>query len=207
MGRGLIRVASKSAKRYVNSAFCGAERVMDGFEVNKILGAILATCMFTLGLSIIAGGIFAPKMPAKPGYEIAVTEEPGPAAGPTKAEPEQPFPKLLAEADVKKGANLAKKCVVCHSFEKGGPNKVGPNLWGIVGRPRASHPGFGYSTAMQTNHDPWTIDELNKYLTNPRADVPGTAMAFLGIPKGNERADVIAYLNTLSDNPQPLPKP
>jgi cytochrome c len=176
---------------------------MDGFEVNKILGAFLATCMFTLALSIVAGGIFAPKLPAKPGYEIAVTEPPAPGAT-VAAQPDVPIAELLAKADPQKGASVAKKCLACHTFDKGGPNKVGPNLWGVLGRDKGSIPGFAYSTNFKKMEGKWTPEELSKFLTNPKGMVPGTSMAFIGLSKPTERADVIAYLNGQSDNPQPL---
>ena len=178
---------------------------MDSFEINKILGAILFTCLVLLALNISAGAIFAPSTAEKPGYDIAVQEKPagGEAA---KAAPEQPIETLLASADIKRGENSAKKCVACHTFEKGGPNKVGPNLWGVVGRPRASEAGFNYSAAMKAKGGEWSIDELNKFLQGPRNYIPGTAMAFAGLPRGSERADVIDYLNSLSDSPKPLPK-
>ena len=180
---------------------------MDGFEINKILGAVLGTCLFTLALNIVAGGLFTPHKPVKPGYEIAVTETPAAGSAQAAVAPDEPIEKLLASADVNKGASAAKKCLACHDFSKGGPNKVGPNLWGIVGRDRAAHGGFSFSTAMKGKAGKWTFEELNNYLKNPRAMVPGTSMAFIGLSKQNERADVIAYLNSLSDNPQPLPKP
>jgi cytochrome c len=180
---------------------------MDTFEVNKILGALLGTLLFTLALNIAAGGIFAPKMPAKPGYDVAVTEQPAAGGGGQAAvEPEEPIEKLLAKADPQKGATTAKKCIVCHSFDKGGPNKVGPDLWDIIERPRASHEGFAYSSAMKAKGGKWTVQDLDQFLANPRAFVPGTSMAFIGLSKGTDRADVIAYLDRLSDTPKPLPK-
>ena len=115
-----------------------------------------------------------------------------------------PSPELLANADPKRGEQIAKVCQTCHTFEKGGPNKVGPNLWGIVGRPKVE-PGFNYSAAMKAKGGDWTIDELNQFLTSPKGYIPGTAMSFAGLPKGQQRADVIDYLNSLSDNPKPLP--
>jgi cytochrome c len=178
---------------------------MDSFELNKILGAILGTCLVVLSLNIAAGAIFTPQKPAKPGYEIAVPEQATETAK-TAPEPAEPIEKLLASATPERGQAAAKKCVACHTFEKGGPNRVGPNLWGIVGRDKASVQGFNYSAAMKKMTGKWTIDELNHYLTNPKAMVPGTNMNFAGIPRGSERADLITYLNTLSDNPAPLPK-
>ena len=176
---------------------------MDSFELNKILGAILGTCLVLLSLNIAAGALFTPHKPAKPGYNIVVQE----TAQDTKpGQQEEPFPTLLASADLKRGENAAKNCIACHTFQKNGPNGIGPNLWGIVNRPKAAYAGFAFSPAMKTKGGNWTIDDLNIYLLNPRAMVPGTAMVFPGLSKGSERADVVAYLNSLADNPTPLPK-
>ena len=177
---------------------------MDSFELNKILGAILGTCILVLVTSFAAHAIFAPVMPAKPGFEIAVKEE---AHGGAKeaAAPSEPIEKLLQTASVEKGAAAAKKCAACHTFEKGGPNRVGPNLFGIVERARASEAGFNYSAAMKGKGGKWTFQELNAFILNPKGAVPGTAMGFAGIQKDSERADVIDYLRTLADTPLPLP--
>ena len=177
---------------------------MDSFELNKILGAILGTALVTLTLNITANAIFTPAKPEKPGYDIPVPEQAAPGkAGP--AEPEQPLEARLATADPKRGEATAKQCVACHTFEKGGPNRVGPNLWGVIGRPRASIPGFNYSAAMKAKGGVWTHEELDKYLLRPNAMVPGTTMTFAGISRPNQRADLIAYLHMLADNPPPLP--
>jgi cytochrome c len=178
---------------------------MDSFELNKILGAILGTCLVLLVTSFAASAIFAPNKPQKPGFEIAVKEE---TKGGEKAAPAAPEPieKLLQTASVQKGEQAAKKCGACHDFTKGGPNKVGPNLYGIVGDKRGEgRGGFNFSAAMKAKGGTWTIDDLNKFIDNPKGFVPGTAMTFAGIQKDSERADVIAYLNTLSDHPAPLP--
>jgi len=177
---------------------------MDSFELNKILGAVLGTCIFVLVTSFAAQAVFSPKLPEKPGFEIAVKEETH-GGGEAAAAPSEPIEKLLQTASVEKGAAAAKKCAACHTFEKGGPNRVGPNLFGIVERPRASEPGFNYSAAMKGKGGKWTYDDLNKFIANPKGFVPGTAMGFAGIPKDSERADVIAYLNSISDKPEPLP--
>ena len=177
---------------------------MDSFELNKILGAILGTCLVLLVTNFTASALFAPKPPEKPGYEIAVKEE-APSGKEAAAAPSEPIEKLLQTASVEKGAAAAKKCAACHTFAKGEPNRIGPNLYGVVGRPRASAPGFNYSAAMKAKGGEWTIEELNTFIANPKGFVPGTAMGFAGIPKDSERADVIAYLHTISDNPVPLP--
>jgi cytochrome c len=178
---------------------------MDSFELNKILGAVLGTCLVVLATSFAAGAIFSPVNPEKPGFEIAVKEA-EPAGQAAAAAPSEPIEKLLQTASVDKGAIAAKKCAACHTFEKGGPNRVGPNLFGIVGDQRGEgRGGFNFSAAMKAKGGTWTYDELNKFLANPKGYIPGTAMSFVGLPKDNERADVIDYLHTLADNPVPLP--
>jgi cytochrome c len=178
---------------------------MDSFELNKILGAILGTCILLLVTSFAAGAIFSPVMPAKPGFEIAVKEDTHGGGKEAAAAPSEPIEKLLQTASVEKGAAAAKKCAACHTFEKGGPNRVGPNLFGIVERARASEAGFNYSAALKGKGGKWTFQELNAFIANPKAAVPGTAMGFAGIQKDSERADVIDYLRTLADTPVPLP--
>jgi cytochrome c len=179
--------------------------MLDSFELNKILGAVLGTFLAVHAVHLAAGAIFAPVEPAKPGFEIEVAKTPsgGPEEG-TKPT-EQPIAQLLANASAERGQTAARVCETCHTFEKGGPNRVGPNLWGVVDRQRASEAGFNYSAAMKSAGGTWTFEELNKFLTNPRRDIPGTAMTFAGIDQDRRRADVIAYLRTLSDNPVPLP--
>jgi cytochrome c len=178
---------------------------MNSFELNKVLGALLGTCLVLLALNITAGAIFSPEKPAKPGYAIAVTEH-GAGAPEAAKEPDQPIETLLASASVEKGQATAKQCGACHTFEKGGPNRVGPNLYGVVGEKRGEGRGFNFSAAMKSKGGTWTYDELNKFLANPRGYIPGTNMTFAGLSRASQRADVIAYLRTLADNPQPLPK-
>jgi cytochrome c len=179
---------------------------MNSFELNKVLGAILGTCLITLALNIAAGAIFAPEKPAKPGYAIAVKE--GEGGGEKKTEETaKPLPVRLASASVEKGQSVAKQCQACHTFEKGGPNRVGPNLYGIVGEDRGQGRGFNFSSAMKSKGGKWTFEELDKFLTDPRGYIPGTAMTFAGLKNDQQRADVIDFLNKQSDHPLPLPKP
>lgn len=177
---------------------------MDFFELNKIAGAVLGTLALTLGLGIASQILFTPEAPAKPGFEIAV-QEGGSGAATAAAPKEVPIEELFKTASVEKGAAAAKKCAACHNFAEGAGAKVGPDLYGVVGRPVASASGFAYSAAMKAKGGDWTPLALNTFITSPKTAVPGTAMAFAGIPKEAERADLIAYLNSLSHDPKPLP--
>ncbi len=176
---------------------------MNSFELNKILGAGLGALTFAFGLAILSEILFTAEAPAKPGFAIAVVEGGGGAAAPKAAV--VPIEQLFAAASIDKGATVAKKGAACHNFQEGAGNKVGPDLYGIVGRDVASAPGFAYSKAMTAKGGAWTALDLNAFLTNPKAAVPGTAMAFAGLGKDTERADLIAYLNSLSHSPKPLP--
>jgi cytochrome c len=181
---------------------------MDSFELNKILGAVLGTCLFLVSLNIAAGAIFTPTKPAKPGYEIAVPEHPEagtqPGGAPQSQDP--PVEVVLAKADIGRGEKSAQKCAACHTFDKGGRNLVGPNLWGVIGRPKASVQGFNYSPALKAMGGSWTVDDIYHFIANPKGMIPGTAMTFAGVPRPSERADIIAFLNSKSDNPASLPK-
>jgi cytochrome c len=179
---------------------------MDSFEINKILGALLGTCLVLVAVHIASGAIFTPTEPAKPGFEIAVTEAPAQGGAAPAAPAEVPIETLLASASVDRGTQVAKQCTICHNLQEGQGPKVGPDLYGVVGRAIASASGFNYSAALKGLHGNWTFDELNKWLTKPSALAPGTAMTFAGISNEKQRADLIAYLDTLSANPVPLPK-
>ena len=179
---------------------------MDSFEVNKIAGGVLGTLLATMGLGLFAGWLYAPGEPAKPGYDLPLAAAETSGGGDSKtAAPAKPLPVLLASASVEKGASLAKACGACHNFEKGAAAKVGPPLWGVVGRPVAEVAGFNYSEALKGKGGDWTLDKINAFITSPKGYAPGTKMTYAGEEDAQKRADILDYLHTLSDNPQPLP--
>lgn len=175
-------------------------------ELNKIAGAVCGTLLFVMGSGMAANIIFTPKKPLVPGYEL-----PGLAAtAPTQAAAvaSEPLPVLLAKADVKKGEAASKKCTTCHAFEKGGANKVGPALYGVVERAKAAVAGFNYSAILKEQAgkgQAWSFASLDGFIENPKKYAPGTSMAFAGVAAPGERADILAYLRSLSDSPAALP--
>jgi cytochrome c len=178
---------------------------MDSFELNKIMGAILGTCLGLLSLNIAANAIFHPVNPAKPGYAIAVPEKPAAGQPQAPAEQDPPVAQLLANADLGRGEVSHNKCIACHTFDKGGRNLVGPNLYGVIGREKGSVGNFNYSSAFKKwAKGAWTPQEISDFVKNPKVMVPGTSMGFAGINRAGERADLILFLNSKSDNPQNL---
>ncbi|MCX7306156.1 MAG: cytochrome c family protein [Hyphomicrobiales bacterium] len=182
---------------------------MDSFEYNKLIGAFLGTVFVVFSVGIVSDAIFAAPHPEKEGFVIEAAQ--AEATGGGEAAPaEEPIAVSLASADAAAGQAIEKKCAACHTFEKGGPNKVGPNLWGVVNRPVASHEGFAYSAPMkefsQGGTVVWDYEHLNHFLTSPKALVKGTAMGFAGLKDPDDRADLIAFLRTQADTPAPLPE-
>ena len=183
---------------------------MDSFEFNKIAGAVLGSLLFLMGLGIVADIIFARPHTIVAGYALPGAEEAPAASAAAPAAAAEPLPVRLAKADVAKGQAAAKACTSCHAFEKGGPNKIGPGLWDIVNHAKGAHDGFKYSAAMQertAKGEKWSFDALDQFIANPKGYMPGTAMAYAGLKEPDRRADVLAYLRTLSDTPAELPKP
>jgi len=184
------------------SVTAGSDSAMDAnaYRINKILGLVLGTALFLQAVHIIDRN-FTTRV-AKPGSQVAAKEE-QPQAGAAAA---VPIDTLLASASAERGAQVAKQCQACHNFEEGQGTKIGPHLYGVVGRKMASVPGFNYSSALKSKNGNWDFNALNAWLIKPTAYAPGTAMTFAGLSNDKQRADVIAYLDTLSKNPVPLPK-
>lgn len=182
---------------------------MNSWTFNKMAGAVLGTALMVFGLKEVAGMVYHPQMASheKPGFLVEVTESHDAGAGEV-AEAAKSIGTLLVAADATKGAAEAKACAACHDFTKGGPNKVGPNLYGIVMRKHGTHEGFSYSEALAAKaSDDWTYEALNEFVKLPKAAIPGTKMTYPGMKKDADRANLLAYLATLSDAPVPFPAP
>jgi cytochrome c len=170
---------------------------------NTIAGWVLFAGIVGLGASIVAGEAFHSEAPEQEGFAIEGAQEAGGGA----AEAEKPIEFYLASADPTKGEQVFKKCAACHNADKGGPNQLGPNLWGVVGAPIGEGRGFAWSDVLAKHGGTWDWDSLSKWLSNPKAFAPGTKMTFAGLSKPEDRADVIAFLNQHSDSPKPMPAP
>lgn len=167
-------------------------------EQNKILAGILVALIVAWLGSFITEIAFHEEKMETQAYPIAAAEDTGaaPAAAAAPAGPGDIAP-LLASADIEKGKSMSKACTSCHSFEQGGPNRVGPNLFGIFGKGKAAHDGFAYSDALKAKGGSWDVDALNHFLFKPKDFVPGTKMTFVGIKNDADRAALVAWLKTL----------
>lgn len=167
---------------------------------NLISMAVLGSAVVALGATVVSGEIFRAHKPEKPGYVVEGVEEEG-AGG---AAAEAPIEARLQTADVAKGEAVFKKCAACHTINQGGANGVGPNLWAAMGKPHGHVPGFAYSDALKSVPGTWDWKGMDSWLKSPKAYAPGTKMTFAGLSKGEDRANLIAYLNAQGSN---LPMP
>lgn len=190
--------------------------MMDSFEFTKFAGAALAALLLIFGSRTvleIRQHEGAGHGESKSGWIMPMPKEApageakggAPAAAAGGALDVAKVVAALATAKPDNGAAVFKKCSSCHSADKGGANKVGPALWGVVGRPKASAAGFGYSDAMKAKGGNWTLEDLTTFIHNPGGFVKGTKMVFSGISDAGDLADLVAYLRTQSDSPVPLP--
>jgi cytochrome c len=180
---------------------------MNFYDVNKFAGAVFAAGIWAMVTGITASYIWAPEKPAKPGFAVAVAGSEAAGGGAKAAATVAPIADRLKTADVARGKKDFSKCAACHTPEKGAGIKVGPNLWGVVAGPKAHMEGFKYSAGMADRGkagEKWSFADLDKFLTDPKAFVPGTAMGFAGIKDPSDRADVILYLRSLADSPVAL---
>ena len=179
--------------------------------MNMVFMAVLGAVLFVWGpLSKVADTVYASKSPETKGYKIEGVEEEGHGgAGEPKVVEVIPLPVLLASASADSGAKIGKRCVACHTFDKDGPNRTGPNLWGIVGAPVAQKDGFSYSGALKdaaSSGKIWGFEELDKYIENPKGYIPGNSMNFAGLKKPEQRAALLLYLRAQADAPAALPE-
>ncbi len=179
---------------------------MSGFEMNKIAGSILLASLVAMVAGTVVNVLYKPNLhPKQRGFEVAVSDQPDSASA---TEPEKPLDiaALMKNANADAGANLIKKCTVCHSIDKGGPNKIGPHLWDVIGRAKGSVEGFTYSAAMLAKGGKWDYEDLFHMIHKPSQFLPGTKMSFAGLSKPEDVANVIAYLRErVSDTPVDLP--
>lgn len=183
------------------------DKPQEALRGNKIAAAILIAGLLCFGVAYLSDILYHPEIPAvdNQGYAIAIGDPATTSTVPT----EEAFPEispLLASADAEKGKVVAKKCLACHTFTKGGPNRVGPNMYNIVADKIAARSGYAYSKALKNlSAQQWDYETLNLFLYSPRKYVKGTKMGFAGLKKERDRANIILYLRSLSDAPIPLP--
>ena len=187
----------------VTGRFIAGEPIMFMMDVNKVAGAAILVLLSLWVIEIIGDGLVRPTSHGAAEIKVAAKSKPGKVVA--KAAPLEPVSPLLAAANTAKGKKTFKKCAACHTTEKGGKNKVGPNLWNIVNAGRGGKDKFSYSRALKATAGNWSYESLNAFLAKPKAFIPRTKMAFPGLKKAKDRANVIAYLRTLSDSPAPLP--
>src|SRR3954454_9043993 len=190
---------SSGSRKRDNSVYSREVRApMSSFEWNKIIASVLTAMIVAMASGILAGQLVRPKELEKRVYLVAGAEPTASAPAEGAAAGPEPIGPLLAKADPKKGEQVAKVCAACHTFNKGGPNKIGPNLWGITEEAMAEVPGYQFSAAMQAHKgEKWDPEKLNQWLWNPQSMIKGTKMTFAGLPDAQKRADVIAYLESL----------
>lgn len=177
---------------------------MSGLELNKVIASILVAGLIAMVAGNLADILYKPKINVKSGYTVEISGD-SVATDSGAVEVKVDIIALLAKANANNGANLIRKCEICHTFTEGGANKIGPNLWNIVGNKKGHRDDFQYSKALIAKGGTWTYEDLYHMINKPSAFIPGTKMNFIGFKKPEDVADIIAYMRSLSDNPIPLP--
>ena len=179
---------------------------MDSFEINKIVAAVLMVALLVIGIGKLSDVIFHVEKPETPGYSVEVEAATTVSTTSSSTTSDKiDISALMAMGDIAHGEKVFKKCAACHSIVKGGKNAIGPALYNVVGRKVGAVEEYKYSKALIAHGKVWSYEEMNGYLLKPTAHIKGTKMAFAGLKKEKDRASVILYMNSLSDNP--LPKP
>ena len=178
---------------------------MNSFEINKIIAAIILTIVIVFGVNKLADVIYSVNAPEGNTYKIATETKEISKGNTAKAESDVNISALLALGSIDHGKTVFKKCAACHSVSQGGGNKIGPALWGVIGRKAGSIGDYKYSKAMSGFGKTWDFEAVNTFLIKPKDYVKGTKMAYAGLKKGKDRASIILYLNEQSDSPLPLP--
>ena len=177
---------------------------MDGFELNKIIAAILATVVVVFGINKVTDIIFTPDKPQQSAYKVEKIE-PALASASNTGQAAVGINELLAMGTIEHGEKVFKRCSACHMLAAGGKNMIGPNLWSILGKKTGVASGYKYSKALAAYGKEWSFEEMNGFLIKPSAHIKGTKMAFAGLKKEKDRASVILYMNSKSDKPLPTP--
>ena len=177
---------------------------MDGFEINKIIAAVLATVVVVFGINKVTDLIFTPDKPQQSAYKVEKIE-PTVASASTTGQAAVGINELLAMGTIEHGEKVFKRCSACHMLAAGGKNMIGPNLWSVLGKKTGVASGYKYSKALAAYGKEWTFEEMNGFLIKPSAHIKGTKMAFAGLKKEKDRASVILFMNSKSDSPLPTP--
>ena len=177
---------------------------MNGFELNKIIAAILATVVMVFGINKVTDIIFIPDKPQQSAYKVEKIE-PALASASNTGPTHVGISELLAMGTIEHGEKVFKRCSACHMIATGGKNMIGPNLWSIIGKKTGAASGYKYSKALAAYGKEWSFEEMNGFLIKPSAHIKGTKMAFAGLKKEKDRASVILYMNSKSDKPLPTP--
>ena len=180
---------------------------MDSFELNKIIAAVLMTALIVIGINKFADTVFHVEKPKQSAYQVEGVEMTG--ATDSKVEVKEvvqlSIKEVLAMGNIEHGKKVFKKCSACHMIASDGKNMIGPNLWSVLGSKTASKADYKYSKALTSYSKIWTFEEMNGFLIKPAKYIKGTKMAFAGLRKEKDRASVILYVNSKSDNPIKLP--